>query len=70
MPLSYHGLRHKTTGNVCHIPAGRYGNFLNSIKKLVSYILTIPAIHGKNSFKSEIPAEPDRLQGRDGRRLC
>src|SRR4030067_2059325 len=30
--------RHKVTGKLSYMPAGRYGNFLNSIKKLVNYV--------------------------------
>lgn len=38
MPLMYRSFRHKETGEICYMPAGRYGNFLNTIKKLVNYI--------------------------------
>lgn len=38
MALTYRCFRNRVTGQVCYAPAGRYGNFLNSIKKLVSYI--------------------------------
>jgi len=38
MPLNYRCFKNKNTGQVCYFPAGRYGNFLNSIKKLVSYV--------------------------------
>ncbi len=38
MPLTYRQFRNKTTGKICYTPAGRYGNFLNSIKKLVHYV--------------------------------
>jgi hypothetical protein len=38
MALKYRRFRHKETGQVCYAPAGRYGNFLNSIKKLVNYV--------------------------------
>ena len=38
MGLRYRKFRHKDTGKVSFMPAGRYGNFLNSIKKLVNYV--------------------------------
>jgi hypothetical protein len=38
MPLKFKCFKKKETGQVCYIPAGRYGNFLNSVKKLVSYV--------------------------------
>jgi hypothetical protein len=38
MPLTYRLFRNKETGQVCHIEAGRYGNFKNALKKLVSHI--------------------------------
>lgn len=38
MPLTYRRFRNKTTGQIVHIPAGRYGNFLNTVRKLVSYV--------------------------------
>lgn len=38
MPLKYHCFRNKSTGQVFYAEAGRYGNFLNSIKKLVNYV--------------------------------
>jgi len=38
MPLKFMRFKHKTNGKVCHIPAGRYGNFLNVIKKIVNYV--------------------------------
>jgi hypothetical protein len=38
MPLSYRQFRNKTTGKICYTPAGRFGNFLNTIKKLVNYV--------------------------------
>jgi hypothetical protein len=38
MPLTYRKFRNKSTGQVCYVEAGRYGNFKNSLKKLVSYI--------------------------------
>ena len=38
MGLRYRKFRHKETGKVSFMPAGRYGNFLNSIKKLVNYV--------------------------------
>ena len=38
MGLSYKVFRHMETGQVCYLEAGRYGNFKNSLKKLVNYI--------------------------------
>lgn len=38
MPLIYKRVRNQITGQVCHLPAGRYGNFLNSVKKIVNYV--------------------------------
>ncbi|MBI5050319.1 MAG: hypothetical protein HZC11_05465 [Nitrospirae bacterium] len=38
MGLTFRKFRNKLTGEVCFMPAGRYGNFLNSVKKLVNYI--------------------------------
>ena len=38
MGLSYRKFKNKNTGEECYMPAGRYGNFLNSIKKLVNYV--------------------------------
>jgi hypothetical protein len=38
MPLTYRKFRNKSTGQICYVEAGRYGNFKNSLKKLVSYI--------------------------------
>jgi hypothetical protein len=38
MPLTFRRFRHKETGQVCYVEAGRYGNFKNSLKKLVNYI--------------------------------
>jgi len=38
MSLKYKCFRHKETGQVCYVEAGRYGNFKNSLKKLVNYI--------------------------------
>lgn len=38
MALKYRCFRHKRTGQVCCEPAVKYGNFLNSIKKLVNYV--------------------------------
>jgi len=38
MPLTYHQFRNKETGKLCWVPAGRYGNFTNSVMKLVNYI--------------------------------
>jgi len=38
MLLKFKFFKNKKTGQVCHIPAGRYGNFLNTIKKVVNYV--------------------------------
>jgi len=38
MALSFRKFRNRVSGQVCYIEAGRYGNFKNSLKKLVSYI--------------------------------
>ncbi len=38
MPLRYHKFINRVTGKVCYTPAGRHGNFLNSIKKLVNFV--------------------------------
>jgi hypothetical protein len=38
MPLNSKCFKNRETGQVCYIPAGRYGNFINSVKKLVSYV--------------------------------
>lgn len=38
MALSFKKFRNKVTGQVCYVEAGRYGNFKNSIKKLVNYV--------------------------------
>ena len=38
MPLNFRCFKNENTGQVCYMPAGRYGNFLNSVKKLVSYV--------------------------------
>lgn len=38
MLLKFKRFINKETGQVCHIPAGRYGNFTNSVKKLVNYV--------------------------------
>jgi len=38
MGLRFRKFRHKDTGKVSYMPAGRYGNFLNAIKKLVNYV--------------------------------
>ena len=38
MPLTFRQFRNKVTGQVFYAPAGRYGNFLNSIKKIVNYV--------------------------------
>lgn len=38
MPLKFRCFKNQVTGHTCYVPAGRYGNFLNSVKKLVSYV--------------------------------
>jgi len=38
MALKFRCFKNRVTGQVSYIPVGRYGNFLNTIKKLVSYI--------------------------------
>jgi len=38
MALTYKGFVNRITGQKVFIPGGRYGNFLNSIKKLVNYV--------------------------------
>ena len=38
MLLSYRQFKNKNTGQAISIPTGRYGNFLNPIKKLVNYV--------------------------------
>ena len=38
MALWYRKFVNKGTGQACYVPSGRYGNFLNTIKKLVSYV--------------------------------
>lgn len=38
MGLKFRRFRHKITGKECFIPAGRYRNFHNAIKKLVNYV--------------------------------
>jgi hypothetical protein len=38
MPLTFRCFKNKETGQVLYMPSGRYGNFLNSIKKLVNYV--------------------------------
>jgi hypothetical protein len=38
MALTFRKFRNKVTGQVCYTEAGRYGNFKNTIKKLVSYV--------------------------------
>lgn len=38
MSLSYHAFFNKITGEVFFAPAGRHGNFINCVKKLVNYI--------------------------------
>lgn len=36
--MIYRCFKNKATGQVCFMPAGRYGNFLNTIKKIVNYV--------------------------------
>lgn len=38
MALTYRYFRNKNTGELVSMPAGRYGNFLNTVKKLVNYV--------------------------------
>ncbi len=38
MALKYGCFKNKVTGQVCYFPAGRYGNFLSAIKKIVNYV--------------------------------
>lgn len=38
MSVRFRKFRNKKTGEECFMPAGRYGNFLNAIKKLVNYV--------------------------------
>jgi hypothetical protein len=38
MPLIFRCFKNKNTGQVCYLPAGRYGNFLNSVRKIVNYV--------------------------------
>src|SRR4030042_4229890 len=38
MPLTYLRLRNVKTGELIHVAKGRYGNFLNSVKKIVNYV--------------------------------
>lgn len=38
MPLTFKCFKNKATGQVVYSEAGRYGNFKNNIKKLISYI--------------------------------
>ncbi len=38
MPRTYWRFRNKTTRQIVHVPAGRYGNFLNTVRKLASYV--------------------------------
>ena len=38
MALTFRCFKHKVTGQVCYVEAGRLGNFKNAVKKLVSYI--------------------------------
>ena len=35
MPLKFRSFKNKKTGQVCPIPAGRYGNLLNQVKRLL-----------------------------------
>ncbi|OGW25097.1 MAG: hypothetical protein A2X59_11055 [Nitrospirae bacterium GWC2_42_7] len=38
MPLDYKCFKNKNNGQMIYVEAGRFGNFKNSVKKLVSYI--------------------------------
>jgi hypothetical protein len=38
MPLRYRCFKNSENGQVIYVPAGRYGNFVNTIKKIVSYV--------------------------------
>lgn len=38
MPLKFIRLRNKNTGEFISIPQGRYGNFLNKVKKVVNFV--------------------------------
>ncbi|MHB8174373.1 MAG: hypothetical protein ACYDFU_07960 [Nitrospirota bacterium] len=38
MGTKFRAFRNIKTGEKCYFPAGRYGNFLLSIKKLTSYV--------------------------------
>lgn len=38
MALQFRKFRHKGNGQVCYVEAGRYGNFKNSLRKLVNYL--------------------------------
>jgi hypothetical protein len=38
MPLRCRCFKNRETSQVIYVPAGRYGNFLNTIKKIVSYV--------------------------------
>jgi len=38
MELKFHRFSHKETGRVILVPAGRYGNFLNTVRKLTNYV--------------------------------
>ena len=38
MALAFRMFRNRETGQVCYIEAGRYGNFKNTLKKLVNYV--------------------------------
>jgi len=38
MALKFRCFKNRNTGQIVYTPAGRYGNFLNAIKKLVSYV--------------------------------
>ena len=37
MPLKFLRFKNKQTGKVWEVPAGRYGNFITSVKKIVNY---------------------------------
>src|SRR4030042_6427983 len=46
MALQFRRFRHKETGQVFYVEAGRYGNFKNGLKKIVNYIrYNIPAYY-------------------------
>jgi hypothetical protein len=38
MPLTVQRFRNKKTGEIWEVPVGRYGNFLNSVKKVINYV--------------------------------